>query len=504
MRVRILFSIWRKQRIYLVNKITVVGSGTAGLVASLMLKKAFPLKKITIVSSSKIGIIGVGEGSTEHWNLFIQACDIPLAEMIPRTRATHKVGIRFENWTNHTPDYFHSVASVDTVPPFNVYAMYNHLIKDGKTLSENTLSRGVLDNTVRVADPHRSVNQYHFDTNALNKYLTDVCIYRGIEFIDDEVLDVLTESENGNISSIKLSSGQIVESDFWLDATGEKRFLMSKISSAEWNSFSDYLFMDSAIPFPTEADPSGQIRPYTRARSMKNGWVWEIPTQDRRGNGYVYSSAHCSDDQAIKEVSELMGFEVNPFKLIKFTPGYLKKMWVKNCVAVGLASAFVEPLEATSIGGTIQQIRCLVENISTYVPSHTKVQEHFNQKMSKMMENILAMISLHYISDREDSQMWIDIKNTKKPEYLTNLLELWNERPPFQWDIPSQNFEMFHVPHFYHVAQGQKLINPKMSELMLKNFNIEEQAKFSAYEAKLRQSDHERMDHAQALKLLEI
>ena len=486
------------------KKITIVGSGTAGLISALMLRKAFPAKEITVVSSSKIGIIGVGEGSTEHWNLFMQTCDIPLAELIPKTRATHKNGIRFEGWTNHTPDYFHSVGNVDTIPPFNVYGLYNHLIKDGKTLSENMISRGVIENTVRVADPHRTVNQYHFDTNALNKYLTDVCMFRNISFIDDEVVDVKLNEVNGLIQSIKLDSGQIVESDFWLDATGERRFLISKVSNAEWNSFSKFLLMDSAIPFPTEPDPSGQIRPYTRARSMKNGWVWEIPTQDRRGNGYVYSSAHCSDEQAIKEVSELMGFEVKPFKTIKFKPGHLKEMWVKNCVAVGLAAAFVEPLEATSIGGTIQQIRCLIENMSTYTPEHVKVQKEFNKKMTNMMENTLAMIALHYISDREDSQMWLDIKNMEKPDYLLNLLELWNERPPFQWDITNHNFELFHVPHFYHVAQGQKLINQKMSALMLYNFNMEEQAKFAAYDAKLRQSDHERMDHAQALRQLEI
>ena len=486
------------------NKITIVGSGTAGLVSALILHQAFPLKEISIISSSKIGIIGVGEGSTEHWKIFMDMCDIPLAELLIETRATHKNGIRFGNWTNHTPDYFHSVGFADTLPPFNVYGLYNHLIKDDKTLTENTVSRSIIENKVRKINPHTSVNQYHFDTNALNRYLTNIAKYRGIVFIDAEVTGVNLHKENGLIESIVLDTDEVVESNFWLDATGIKRFLISKVSEPKWKSFSRYLQMDSAIPFPTPSDPSGQIRPYTRARAMPNGWVWEIPTQERRGNGYVYSSAHCSDEQAIREVSELMGFDVQPFKTIKFSPGHLEEMWVKNCVAVGLASAFVEPIEATSIGGTIQQIRCLVENLSTYQPNHNKVQKVFNKKMNEMMENILAFISLHYISDRDDSSMWKEQKVMPKPDYLSELLELWNERPPFFNDISSNNYEMFQVPHFYHVVQGQKLFNPSMASLMLQSFNIEEQAKYAAYDAKLKQSDHERIDHAESLREIQI
>ena len=152
---------------------------------------------------------------------------------------------------------------------------------------------------------------------SLDEVLVDLGQFVGLRS-SAEVIEVCLDEENGLIKSIILDTNEIIHSDFWLDATGIKRFLISKVSGAKWISFSKYLQMDSAIPFPTPSDPSGQIRPYTRARAMPNGWVWEIPTQDRRGNGYVYSSAHCSDDQAIHEVSELMGFHVQPFKTIKF------------------------------------------------------------------------------------------------------------------------------------------------------------------------------------------
>ena len=466
------------------KSITVAGSGTAGLVTSLILRKAFPLLDITIVSSSKVGIIGVGEGSTEHWKSFMDMCDIPLAELLVRTRATHKNGIRFENWTNHTPDYFHSVVSVSTLTPFNVYALYNGLIRDGKLITENTASRAMVENKVQVNGMHRNVNQYHFDTNALNEYLTDICRARNIKFIDSEIKSVIVSPENGDIESIALADGTSVLSDFWIDATGMARLLISKVSNKGWKSFSDYLLLDSAIAFPTASDPSGEIRPYTRARAMGSGWVWEIPTQDRRGNGYVYSSSHISEDEAVSQVSSLIGQEITPAKSIKFTPGYLPEMWAKNCVAVGLASAFVEPIEATSIGGTIQQARCLVDNLSTYSHEKTAVQKNFNKKMESMMENILCMISLHYISDRQDTEFWKDIYNLKRPDMLSEYIELWNERPPVHSDFKGFGYELFHAPHFYHVANGQGVISREMANKMLVSFNLVEEANKLVNDAK--------------------
>ena len=325
-----------------------------------------------------------------------------------------------------------------------------------------------------------------------------------IKFIDAVVEKVSVSSETGEIESVKLDDGQQVYSDFWVDATGMAHLLLKEVSSTGWKSFSDYLMMDSAIAFPTESDPSGEIRPYTRARALSAGWAWEIPTQERRGNGYVYSSAHISEDEAVGEISSLLGREVKPAKSIKFDPGYLPDMWVKNCVAVGLASAFVEPIEATSIGGTIQQARCLVENLSTYKTGNTSVQKNFNKKMQLMMENILCMISLHYISDRRDTEMWKDTASLKRPEMLQEYLELWNERPPAHSDFIVSGYELFHAPHFYHVANGQGLINKEMSHAMLRSFNIVEETNKLVHDAKLAQTDHERIDHARSLKELQI
>lgn len=486
------------------QRINIVGSGTAGLIAALLLRRAFPKYEITIISSSKIGIIGVGEGSTEHWKMFMEICEIPLGEMIVRSRATHKYGIRFENWTNKTPDYFHSVSHAGVVEPFNFYGLYNGIIKNNKTLTENISPRSLIENKVNANNPHHSVNQFHFDTFALNKYLTEVAIYRNIKLIDAEVVNVNLDSQNGYIDSVTTDIADIITGDIWIDATGLKRTLMSSISDIKWKSFSDYFQMDSAIAFPTESDQSGEIRPYTRARAMPNGWAWEIPTQDRRGNGYVYSSRHCTDEQAVHEISQLLGREVEPARSFKFDPGHVKDFWVKNCIAVGLASSFVEPLEATSIGSTIQQVRCLIENLCNYNIKSKKLQDSYNKKMNIMMDNISAMISLHYISDREDTEMWREQKHMKKPEYLTELLDLWQERPPFPNDISSNNYEMFLVPHFYHVAQGQGLLSAEAAEKMIYSFGAEELVHRTVLDIKLSQTSHAKIDHAQALKEISI
>jgi len=486
------------------KNIVIVGAGTAGLLSGLMIKKAFPKFNISIIASSKVGIVGVGEGSTEHWRVFMDMCGIPLAEMLNNTKATHKNGIRFENWTNHTPDYFHSVASTPYNGPYQLSSLYNGLIESGKTITENTASRAMIENKVRADNPHTSVNQYHFDTFKLNEYLTYLCNTRDIKIDDLEVVDVELDPQSGDIEQLALSNDTKIKADFWIDASGTARVLMKAMGNKDWTSYAKYLQMNAAIAFPTESDPSGQIRPYTRARAMKNGWVWEIPTQERRGNGYVFNSDLISDDKAIGEISSLLGIDVVPARSFKFDPGSLNKMWYKNCLAVGLCAAFIEPLEATSIGSTIQQLRCFIENFIGYEQGSNIIEKHYNKKMSVMMDNLLSMVALHYISDREDSEMWRLQKTMERPDYLNNLIELWSARSPMATDVGNVDYEMFHVPHFYHVAQGQAIFKKHNATKLIEYFNIRDSVISAIDSAKIAQSDHAKVDHAQSLKEIQI
>ena len=483
------------------KKIIVVGSGTAGLITALIIKSAMPEYKIIIVSSSNKGIIGVGEGSTEHWQLFQNIVGINVDDMVRNADITHKYGIRYENWTNHTPDYFHSVGGTglqsNTFWGSYAYALENDL------LLTNTFSwRGLVDNMVIDNGPevHRGTNQYHFDTFKLNKYLTNIAADKGINFIDDEVTDVSVEN-NGFIESVFLKDAQKdIYGDFFIDATGFHRELLSKIADKTFISYRKFLPCDKAIAFPTESEESGQIKPYTRARALKNCWMWEIPTQTRRGNVYVFASDFCSAEQAIEEASEVHGFQVEPAKILDFNSGYFKETWKNNCVAVGLAAGFVEPLEATSISTTIQQARFICSYLPTFSEERMYCIKEYHRVVDSIMENILCMISLHYMSDRTDSEMWRAQGKSEKPELLQHLLNIWNERCPESHDVPSTGFELFGAAHLWHVAQGQGVLNKQVASMQLDAYasrkNVSED--ISNYTKSLLKQ--RLIGHAQALK----
>jgi tryptophan halogenase len=480
--------------------IGIVGSGTAGLITALTLRKAFPNSEITIVASSKIGIIGVGEGSTEHWRQFMDLCNIPTEELISNTAATHKYGIRFENWTEKIPDYFHSVSGPDEIFAHGLFASYLHFIENEKLITSQTASIGLVRNQVPRQNLHKTTNQFHFDTFKLNDYLTNLCFSRMIRFIDDSVSKVNLDSENGCIVSVDTELSGCISADFWFDASGFNRVLMTSLGNTKWTSFSPYLLADSAVAFPTESDPNGQIKPYTRARAMSSGWVFEIPTQERRGNGYVYSSAHISQDEAIKEVQQLTGYKVpdNP-RTFKFDAGFLETQWVKNCVAVGLASSFVEPLEATSIGSSIIQAKSIIESLSSYQHGYEKIQNKYNKNMTEMMRNILTMIRLHYISDRRDTPFWKEQAEMRINSELQELIELWSEKPPSRYDIPGKHNTMFHVPHFVHVMQGQGLIPTTPSSVAIDRMGLREIVTKEVNDIRNSRHSHELVDHRQAL-----
>ena len=453
------------------KNICVVGSGTAGLITAIILQGYLPHNKYTVASSEKIGIIGVGEGSTEHWRIHFQdRHGISVTEMVERCAATHKYGIRFEGWTNHTPDYFHSVSNGE-IGPNNFGANYAFAVENGILLT-NSMICHLYDNKIPLnkENPHHAVNQFHFDTHKLNAYLIDVAKSRGITFIDGIVKDITRDSENGFVESIKLDTNKEIFADFFIDASGFSRVLMSRLVDDEkdFYSYRKYLPTDSAAVFPTASDESGEIRPYTRARAMPNGWMFEIPTQERRGNGYIFASDFCSDEQAVRELSEAHGKDITPAKIIKFKSGYYKTSMVFNCATVGLSSSFIEPLEATSIASSIQQARMLTSVLSVFEKDSKAIIKQYNKQVDLMMENLVAMVAMHYISDREDTEMWKAQKSAEKPALLTHLIDLWQERCPDITDVPVFGYEIFQSPHFWHVAQGQGLI-PK--EIATKQLN---------------------------------
>lgn len=460
-------------------KIVIVGSGTSGLVTGIILRGFFPLWDIQVVSSNDIGIIGVGEGSTEHWRLYFQdRNNIPVSEMVKACEATHKYGIKFENWTNHTPTYFHSVSGGEWGKA-HFAANYAYCLENDRLLTNSMISH-LHNNTIVLNkdNPHHAVNQFHFDTFLLNKYLTNLCKHRNMSFTEGIVSVVNRNSENGFIESIGLQDGHTITGDFFIDASGFRRVLMGKLvdSTKDFISYRKYVPCDSAAVFPTPASEDGEIRPYTRARAMPHGWMWEIPTQTRRGNGYVFASDFCSDDQAVKEICEAHGKEIEPARIIRFKSGYHKTALAFNCVSVGLSSSFVEPLEATAISTSIQQARMLASVLSTFSVNSRASVAQYNKQYEQLLENIITMVAMHYISDREDTEMWKMQKRADRPELLNHLIALWQERLPEAFDVPQFGYELFQNAHFWHVAQGQGLLNKDLATAQLDAFAVRRDA----------------------------
>jgi tryptophan halogenase len=382
------------------HKFTIVGGGTAGLVSALILKKRLNCD-VKIIRSEKIGIIGVGEGSTEHWGQFMEAVDINYQDLIKEAGCTIKLGVYFDSWTKNP--YFHNITEFSQIQAGQHQSGVASMYINDRPQKEIT-DYHVLDNLIEDIDGRSPSRQYHFNTVKLNQYLTRLCKERDINIFEDEIVDVKVDSVG--ITEIQ-GQKTTYYSDFWIDCTGFSRTLISKLD-AVWNSYEQHLKLNHAIAFQTE--DTNEYTPYTLAKAMKYGWLWRIPVQGRWGNGYIFDDKYIDSNEAKKEVEELYGHEITVGKDIKFNPGALKDPWIKNCMAVGLSANFVEPLEATSIGTSINQMFLFLHY---WIPNyHNDDIKEFNYKMECIMNNVRDFVYLHYLVDRNDTTFWKDLKDT--------------------------------------------------------------------------------------------
>lgn len=445
----------------MVKNIAIVGGGTAGLIAALYLRQNYPVLDITLVESDKIGIVGVGEGSTEHWKEFTIDCDIKMKELIEETDATFKYGINFDNWNGDGTNYIHTVSSAfSTESQTGSKIILAYLIANGAT------PKDIIHDYVepsRHVEPFWGINQFHFNTFKLNEFLHKKCEERNIKIKKAEVESVELD-DNGAISALVTSEGEKLCYDFYVDSTGFHRLLLHKTLGVAWKSYSEYLPVNSAIAFPTER--TEEIPSWTLSKAMNAGWLWRIPTQDRYGNGYVFSDKHITFEEAKAEVEELYGHPIDVAKHIKFDAGRLEKFWHKNCAAIGLSGSFIEPLEASSIGSSILQSRFLVSAIGSYVPETTFAEKMFNEESISIIENIVDFVALHYVTKRNDTPFWKDVQNLPKPPGLEELLEIFKHKLPGSGDFKNR-FAMFKASNWILVMHGLGLIDTKVAQAEL-------------------------------------
>ena len=447
--------------------IVVLGAGTAGLITALMLREKYPTFNITIVKSGEIGIIGVGEGSTEHWIDFMNFVGISFSEVIAETKATVKIGILFKDWIPGK-QYVHSLSHGD-ISALGRPETFNHLLlsNSGQEFPlAGHFEHTYYKNNIPITNSLLVSNQYHFDTFALNAFLVKISKSRNINFIDCVVQDV-EQDVNGNITSLIHNSTEKIAGDFFIDCSGFKRVLMTKVGS-NWVSKSKYLPMNHAIAFPTEFDDCNSIEPYTTSTALSSGWSWKIPTQERYGNGYVFCDSYINSDQALNEISLSLGKNIEKVaRDIKFDAGCVDKFWNKNVVCVGLSSSFAEPLEAQSIGFTIIQAKLLNSYLEAWV-INPKISEIYNKKLTSIFNNIISYLQLHYLTPRIDTEFWQD-KPFELTDTIKDNIDAFKQGviTPSLFDEPNFMFKLF---NWYQVLAGLELIDKeKLAEQLSKN-----------------------------------
>ncbi len=384
------------------KKIVIVGSGTAGLITAAMMKNYWKdLVDISIIYDASKKNIAVGESTTPIFRLLLAHMGISTQEFLKHLggKATLKLGIHFKNWIPGK-DYFHGFAEVNSDVDTNTSAIYS--------LPNNKFNGGMLHNHPSTNIPNKPFDDYayafHVDTQAFSEFMING--YQNvINFIDD-VVEVV-DSDGKEIKSLTLRSGKKIEADLFVDASGFNTVLFKHLNP-EWIDVSDALPIDRAIPQQVPYN-FRDIPSYTCCEATENGWIWQIPIGQRYGTGYLYSSKFTSDDEAREKYNEwlLKNFNVNleTDRVIKYKPGYYDNYYIGNCMAVGLSSGFIEPLEATGIQIIIQQIQEFM-TINSTLKNLSYNRVIINKSNRTLYRDIVDFICLHYCTNRTDSEFW--------------------------------------------------------------------------------------------------
>ena len=446
--------------------IVIVGGGTAGWMAAAALAKsaATPQRRITLIESEEIGTVGVGESTIPPIQLFNGLLGINEDEFVRETNATFKLGIEFVDWRRKGHSYFHNFgllgADLKTGITFNQY--WIRWLQSGG--DPDQLRFSVEAQAARLGkfgrtDPSQtgalpSVNYaFQFDASTYAAYLRRYSERRGVIRREGKVVNVRQNGESGLIEAVDMADGTSVAGDFFIDCTGFRGLLIEGVYKAGFEDWSHWLLNDRAAAVP--AQRMQEPTPFTLARARDAGWQWRIPLQHRTGNGYVFSSEYVSDDEAAAQlVDSLGGTALADPRILRFKAGRRKKSWIKNCMALGLSSGFLEPLESTSI----HLIQAGIVKFLDYLPFRQPEQiliDRFNEEMSFQYESIRDFIIAHYkVTEREDTPFWKYCKNMSIPDTLAERLELFRTRG----EAKPRPADLFSEVSWLAVLYGQGIV----------------------------------------------
>ena len=413
------------------QRLVIAGGGTAGWMAAAAFTRLLGKEvDVTLIESSEIGTVGVGEATIPTLVFFHKLLKINEQEFMAQTNATFKLGINFENWKDLEHAYLHAfgVTGKDCwAAGFQHFWMRG--LKEGLAtdFGDYCLERKAAEANKFAHLPNNGLNYaYHIDATRYAGFLRNLAEKEGLRRIDSTIKEVTTREQDGFITSLTLASGEVIEGDFFVDCTGFKGLLIEKALHTGYEDWSHWLPCDSAVAVQTES--VGEPIPYTRCIAHEAGWQWRIPLQNRVGNGMVFCSNYFSDDEVIEKLlNNVEGKPLNDPRVIHFRTGKRRKQWNRNCLALGLASGFLEPLESTSIH-LIQQ--GIVRFLRMF-PTEGIVQEdidEFNRQADFDIEHIRDFIILHYhVTNRTDSPFWRHCRQMDIPASLRHRIDLFKK-----------------------------------------------------------------------------
>lgn len=455
-------------------RITIVGGGTAGWLSAAFLSQQLPITSgrkidITLVEASDIPTVGVGEATVPSLRETLAACGITEIDFLKSCGATFKHGIKFVNWRQSQADnmgeaYFHPFGAplkVGTIDPIRAWsklaADQRGEIADIFSVQSEMAEMGRAPKHLKDRPYDGALSYaYHLDAGKFAEYLKQRFRAQGIKHVIGKVAEVRYESGSENIASLVLEDSTSLTADLFIDCTG---FAARLINSNKSNTFIDktgILFVDRAVTTRMETNDINDINGYTTCTAQSAGWIWDIVLQNRRGVGHVYSSKHIDDLQAKKELATYLGIPHHELETRKLDMriGYHENQWRGNCVAIGLASGFLEPLESTGIYLTEMANWALAEMLPRFMGGHAP-QTQFTNVMTHHYENIVDFLKLHYaISERRDSAFWRDNANPDTwPETLKNNLSAWQNDVPSVYDF-GRAIQCFSATNYQFILYG--------------------------------------------------
>ena len=441
--------------------ILILGGGTAGWMAANLFQHHWgPLgTRVALIESSEIGIIGVGEGSTPQLKAFFDTIGIAEAEWMPRCHATYKAGIEFIHWSDRPgfESYFHpfpSAADAHTAKKFFYNTQARRTGRDVWAHPDRFFLNSAIAHQRRspaASDvPYPAGYGYHFDAMLLGAYLKDIAMARGVEHVDAKIASVELR-EDGDVAALEGDDGRRFEADFFVDASGFRALIIEQALGEPRRSFAGNLFNDRAVVAPTPLPPEGPGC-CTLSTAKSAGWIWHIPLTNRIGNGYVYSSRYIDSDAAAAELRAHLGLADDAeVRHLEMRVGRVERSWVRNCLAIGLAQGFLEPLEATALHIVLTTVEGFIAEIDGNRMDEA-ARDRFNDATERRYEGIRDYIVCHYRAAlRRDTDYWRDAgAMTELSDSLKGIITAWFRGAELDREVAEQDIDTYYGAVSWH------------------------------------------------------